>query len=389
APEKREEALKALFDPKDGAKFNICRVPIGASDYAVERYTLNEAKDDYEMKNFSIEHDRKYLIPYIKAAMQYRPDLKVWGSDWTPPTWMKTSNDFDGGSMKDDPKVYAAFALYLAKFVEAYQAEGINLFAAAVQNEPTIDRHYPSCLWTRAQFRTFVRDYMGPTFKQRKVNAQIMLGTFQSGDYFDHPTEVLDDKEANRYISIVGYQWDGLKCIAQTRKDYPDKKIMQTETECGNWYWKPGYNPDRPQNDWFYGSYTWKKVKDYFDAGVNSYMLWNMILDEEGKSIDAQKPWPQDAAVVVDKNTKTVIYTPMYYAFKHFSYFIEPGAHYLKITKGAANAIAFKNPDGKIIIELENSDAKPKTITIGLGSYRLKAELPANSFNTIDVPTIQ
>jgi glucosylceramidase len=201
--------------------------------------------------------------------------------------------------MKDDPKVYEAYALYLARFAESYQAEGVNLFAVAVQNEPLIDRHYPTCLWTPEQFGEFVRDYMGPLFKQRGVKASIMFGTLQDADFSLFPA-LLDDPNINKYVSIVGFQWDGLNSVAKTRMNYPEKLIYQTETECGNFNWKPGYDPNRPQNDWAYGIYTWNKVKDYFDEGVNAYMLWNMILDEEGKSIDSQNPWPQNAAVTVD-----------------------------------------------------------------------------------------
>lgn len=125
-PDEREEVIKELFDPQQGAKFNICRVPIGASDYAISRYTLDETKDDFGMKDFSIKRDKEYLIPYVKAAMEYKPDLQIWGSVWTPPTWMKTNEAFDGGNMKDDPRVFGAFALYLARFVEEYQAEEIG-----------------------------------------------------------------------------------------------------------------------------------------------------------------------------------------------------------------------------------------------------------------------
>lgn len=389
SPEERSNVLKALFDPKDGAKFIICRVPIGASDYALERYTLNETKNDFNMDHFSIDRDKKHLIPYIKAAMKYRPDLRIWGSVWTPPTWMKTNKAFDGGYMKNDPQIYSAFALYLARFVEAYQAEGINIFAAAVQNEPLIQTAYPSCLWSPEQFLVFLRDHMGPTFEKRKVKAEIILGTMQDGNYFGHPATVLDDPKANSYVTIVGYQWDGLRSVAQTHKNFPGKKIMQTETECGNWYWKPGFDPDRPQNDWDYASYTWNKVKDYFDAGVNSYMLWNMILDEEGKSIDAKQPWPQNAAIMVDKTTKEVIYTPMYYAFKHFSHFIEPGAYYIKATKRASGVIAFKNPDGQLVVVLENNRSKVQTRTIRFGHHQINVKLPGKSWSTIVIPTIK
>ncbi len=386
SPEDKDTIIKAMFDPKEGAKFNICRVPIGASDYAVSRYTLDETKDDYEMNGFSIERDREYLIPYIKAAMKYDTDLQVWGSVWTPPTWMKTNGDYDGGYMKDDPKVYDAYALYLARFVESYQAEGINLFAVAVQNEPLIDRNYPTCLWGAEQFRAFIKDHMGPLFEERGVKASIMLGTLQDGNFNLFP-KLLSDPDVNKYVSIVGFQWSGIDAVAMTRRKYPDKLIYQTETECGNFNWEPGYDPDRPQNDWAYGIHTWNKVKDYFDRGVNAYLLWNMVLDEEGKSIDSQEPWPQNAAITVGKDTKKVTYTPMFWAFKHFSYYVQPGARYLDIGK-EEDAIVFLNPDGSLVIELQNGNDENRTLTINIDGGTLTIDLPAMSWSTLVVPKI-
>jgi glucosylceramidase len=389
-PEERDKVLKELFDPEEGAKFNICRVPVGASDYAVSRYTHNETKNDYNMNNFSIERDKKRLIPYIKAAMRYRPDLKVWGSAWTPPTWMKTSGEFDGGNMKDDPRIYAAYALYLARFVEEYQKEGINLYVVAVQNEPEVEPHYPSCLWTAKQYLTFIRDHMGPLFEERKVNAGIMMGTICQRGYNQFPGIVLSNPEVKGYVSIVGYQWSGVHNVADTRKRFPKKSIMQTETECGNLYWQPGFKMDRPPNDWDYGSYTWKKIREFFEKGVNSYMLWNMVLDEEGKNIDSQLPWPQNAAVVIDKNTKQAIYTPMFYAFKHVTYFVKPGAHYVSVIYGwEKNAIAFLNPDGELVILLENDRWQPEPVNINFGDYWLTVELPPQSWSTIVVTPLQ
>lgn len=377
SPSERDAVMKALFDPVDGAKFNMCRVPIGASDYALSPYTLDETKDDYEMKDFSIERDKQYLIPYIKAALIYKPDLQVWGSAWTPPTWMKTSEDFNGGNMKDDPEVYRAYALYLARFAEAYQAEGIHLFAVAVQNEPNIDRPYPTCLWTPKQFGKFIKDYMGPLFKARNVKASILYGTIQDGNFNLFPAQ-LDDPEVNKYVSIIGYQWSGLGSVAQTRSMYPAKQIFQTETECGNWYWQRNYNPYRPPNDWAYGSSTWSGIKAYFDAGVNAYMLWNMVLDEEGKNMNY---WPQNSAITVDK-TKTVTYTPMFYAFKHFSYYVQPGARYVD-TDGKGDVITFLNPDGNLIIELQNPIDAPKTLTISIDNSTLEVRLPGMSWSTL------
>lgn len=383
-PGERDAVIKALFDPEQGARFNICRVPIGASDYSVSRYTLNETVADYEMKHFSIDRDRENLIPYIKAAMRFRSDLQVWGSAWTPPTWMKTSGAFDGGSMKDDPKVYQAYALYLARFVEAYRAEGIDLFAVAVQNEPGIERNYPTCLWTPEQFKTFIRDYMGPLFTERQVDASIMLGTHEEGDFGRFP-RLLEDPAVSQYVSMTGFQWGGVESVSLMRKYFPGKQIYQTETECGNFYWKEGYDPNRPQNDWDYGVYTWNKIKEYFDRGINAYMLWNMVLDEEGKSIDAVSPWPQNAAITVDKSTKQVTYTPMFYAFKHFSYYVAPGARYVS-TGSSENAVAFLNPDGSLVIQLQNPDETSRTVSINVDGGTLTADLPAMSWSTLVIP---
>ncbi len=117
----RRDVMRRLFDPIEGLGFSICRVPIGANDYALDRYTLNETAGDFEMKHFSIERDRISLIPYIKEAMSIQPKLRLWASAWTPPTWMKDNRTFDSGNFLDDPKMYRAYALYLLKFIQAYR----------------------------------------------------------------------------------------------------------------------------------------------------------------------------------------------------------------------------------------------------------------------------
>jgi len=382
SPDKRREALSALFDQKTGCRFNFCRVPIGSSDYALSRYTLDDVKDDYDMKSFSIDRDRGCLIPYIKAAMEFCPDLKLFASAWTPPVWMKTSGDYDGGQMKNDPMVYSAYALYLAKFAETYRAEGLNVTAVCVQNEPLIDRHYPSCLWTPQQFLTFIRDYAGPLFRKRNASFDLWLGTLQDGDYSKFSKTVLDDHEALKYVSAAGLQWDGIWQMPEIARNHPALTMIQTETECGNWYWRPGFNPDHPQNDWYYAVYTWKKVHDYMSAGASAYVLWNMVLDNEGKSIDSQKPWPQDSAVVIDTNSRSVTYTPMFYAFKHFSAEVDTGAKTLTTTGTFSDEIAFENPDGRIILEICNSGPKPIELKVRADGSCYSVAVPAESFVT-------
>jgi len=161
----REAILEELFSTNTGGvQFTICRMPIGANDFARDFYSLNETPGDFAMESFNIERDKTSLIPYIKSAMAYNPDLKVWGSPWSPPMWMKTNNHYACRSapVNDlpeerqgeenvtqfimEPEYLEAYALYFSKYVEAYHNEGIPVYAVHVQNEPNSCQNFPSCI---------------------------------------------------------------------------------------------------------------------------------------------------------------------------------------------------------------------------------------------------
>jgi glucosylceramidase len=385
SPEAREEVLARIFKQGEGLGLNIGRVPIGASDYAMERYTYDEVAGDYAMAKFSIDRDRRMLLPYAKAAKALRGDLKVWGSAWTPPTWMKSNGAFDSGSMRDDPEVYAAYALYLAKFAEAWGAEGLPMVAVAVQNEPSILTAYPSCEWSPSQYRIFVRDHLGPEFARRKLQTAIMLGTFNQGDNLAHALAVLKDPEAKKYVSILGLQWDGLPIAREALREKADLAVWMTETDCGNWHWRPGFDPDKPQNDFRYAAYTWDKIRSYLSGGATAYCLWNIVLDETGKSIDAKRPWPQNSAIVVDSKTLNVVYTPMYYAFGHFSRYSPAGSVGIGTEGSYREAIAFRDPEGKIVLQLCNPENEIRKLKVKIGGKYWDLRLSERSFATLIV----
>ncbi|HTV23967.1 MAG TPA: hypothetical protein VMG12_34990, partial [Polyangiaceae bacterium] len=271
----RQAVLAALFDPRTGLALSYGRIPIGASDYALDRYTLDEAPGDYEMARFSIDRDRRQLIPFIRAALKLRPDLRLWASAWTPPTWMKTNGAFDGGNFRDEPKMYAAYALYLARFVESYRAEGIDVSMVVPQNEPGQITRYPSCGWTPAQYVTFIRDHLGPTLKRRSLSTQIFAGTINQADW--DILSVLKEPGAASFIDGAALQWHAIKQLAPVRQAFPNLTIMQSETECGNNHWEPDYNPRRAPNDFAYAAYTFRKLRDFIAGGASSYMLWNLV----------------------------------------------------------------------------------------------------------------
>ncbi len=369
--ERRDAVLRELFDPADGCRFNLCRLPIGASDYAAEWYSHNETDGDLAMEHFSIARDRRYLLPYIRAALALRPDLKLFASPWSPPTWMKFPKAYNYGTMIWKPEILRAYALYLAKFVKAYEAEGIRLNQVHPQNEPVADQKFPSCLWTGAQMRDFIRDHLGPAFAEQGLDCEIWLGTLNTADYDGFVNTTLSDPSANRYIAGVGLQWDGRGMVQRVHAAWPDKRIMQTENECGN-----------GQNTWEYAQYVFGLLQHYLTNGTNAYVYWNMVLAPTGLSTWG---WKQNAMVTVDPASQTVTYNPEFHVMKHFSRFIAPGAVRVGVSGClAANAVAFENPDGSRVAIVSNPLKTPRLCVLGDGQQTVSLTLPPESFNTVE-----
>jgi glucosylceramidase len=373
-------AMKLLFDGQAGAGFLYGRVPIGASDYALSWYTLDDTAGDYTMSKFSIARDQKALIPYIKAALQVRPDLHLWASPWVAPSWMEDS----GSNMKSDAQTQQAYALYLAKFVQEYAKVGINIYAVHPQNEPGYARVH----WTQSLLVNFFKTYMGPVFAQQNVTAEIWCGTMSAPNDANIATAVAADAASLAYVKGFGLQWNLQSTVATLA---PKGTVMQTEHECGNYnfdtpYWKQGqYNPSKPPNDHAYGEESWQLIRDWVVAGVNAYSAWNMVLDSIGKSLDG---WPQDALLIVDRNAKTLTATAAYYAFRHFSAYIMPGATRIG-SQGSNDALAFKNPDGSVVVEVYNKAGSSTTMTVGIGSALSQTlyqfDVPAHGWATLRV----
>lgn len=377
----KEKIFNELFSPLSGCKFNFCRMPLGANDYSLEWYSYNEIDKDYSMENFSIERDKHYLIPFINTALKIRPDLKLFASPWSPPTWMKFPRAYNHGTLIWEKEILEAYALYFLKFVKAYENEGIKIEQVHVQNEPMSDQKFPSCIWTGEQFREFISQYLGPVFDKNNMETEIWLGTL-NGPEIDHrflytgfdqyANLVMSNKEAKKYIKGVSYQWAGKYAVQQTHESFPDLKLMQSENECGDGL-----------NTWEYAHYVFNLFRHYLNNGVNSYIYWNMVLEPEGKSTWG---WKQNSMITIDSSTKEIIYNPEFYVMKHFSHFIEPGAIRLK-TKGAwtGNAVVFKNLNGKIVIVVGNNMAKSRSLTFKGGGTEFIVELKPFSFNTIIV----
>jgi glucosylceramidase len=370
-------ALTLLFDASNGANFVYGRIPLGASDYAMSWYTLAETANDYTMKNFSIERDREMLIPYIKASLAINPGIKLWASPWVVPSWMMS-----GSNMRTDAQTLAAHALYMARFAQAYAAEGLPLVAIHPQNEPG----YARVRWTQSVFIDFLKTYLGPTLVEEDLTTEVWCGTMSKDpEDTNIARATAADAEAMKYVKGFGVQWNLQAAVAELGETAP---VWQTEHKCGNYnfstpYWDQSrYDPNMPQNDHLYGEESWQLIRDWIVSGVNAYSAWNMVLDTVGKSLDG---WPQNALLTVDRSARMLIVTPAYYAFRHFSQYIAPGATRIGIS-GSTDAVAFLNPDGSIVTEVYNKDAAAKTTTVSVGGSLYQFDVPSHGWATLFTP---
>jgi glucosylceramidase len=383
----KDEAIKLLFS-KDGCNFAWGRIPIGASDYGMDRYTDDEVSSgsDTSMASFSITRDKDKLIPYIKAAQAIKSDIRFWASPWTPPTWMKATpylsgnptNAFDGGTMKSDDATLKAYAQYLVKWVQAFQEQEIKVEIVSPQNEPNYQQNYPSCHWETSTFVTFVGKYFGPAIDSAKLNIKIMDGTLSnpSGDA-DIGQKVLQDSTAKGYIGAIGVQW-GMSDTNQvnTLKNLAGGiPIWLSETKCGG---TMGSTSPAP-NDFNYAKDTWGYITGAIKNGLTAYNAWNMVLDKGGMGIDNTRKWPQNALLVADSSSITK--TPAYYVYRHFSQFVDPGAKVVGTSGG--DAIGFKNPDGTIVAVMYNSGSAKSTYTVSMGGKKLQFSMPGSGWATV------
>ncbi|RYE27240.1 MAG: beta-glycosidase, partial [Sphingobacteriaceae bacterium] len=365
----RHKIFKELFTPA-GANFTICRMPVAANDFARKWYSYDETEGDFVMNNFSIANDQETLIPFIKRALQENHTLKLWASPWSPPVWMKNNKHYAGAvnhnsdtvqtnvTQVNPPKLnnglkpgqegkegtnmfiqeeryFKAYALYFARFIQAYRTQNINISMVMPQNEFNSAQPFPSCTWTAAGLSKFV-SFLGPEMNKQGVN--IFMGTVERGNSKLVDT-VLTDPGSAPYIKGAGFQWAGKNAIAAIHQRYPKLTLYQSEQECGDGL-----------NDWNYCKYTWSLIKHYLNNGANAYMYWNISLQNGGESAWG---WKQNSLISVDTIAKTYKYNYEYYLIKHLSHYVKPGAKKLQVT-GNNDVLAFENPDKSKVIVIYN-----------------------------------
>lgn len=365
--EARNAFLEELF-AKDKCNFNFGRVPVGANDFSLEWYSCDEVDGDYELEHFNIERDKQYTLPFVREAQKRQEKFELFASPWSPPVWMKTKKAYNYGNFRMEEKMLKTYAQYFVKFVQAYAKEDVKVAQIHVQNEPVSDQKFPSCVWSGEELRIFIRDYMGPALEESGLDCELWLGTINTQE-MDYVNTVLADVEARKYLTGVGFQWAGKHAIELAEKSYPELRLMQTESECGD-----------GRNTWAYMEYIFGLVRHYFDHGAERYTYWNLALQDGGISTWG---WAQNSLCTVNPANGELKYQPEFYMMKHLSHFVKEGARLMEI-KGhwATSTLAFENPDGSVVLVVNNSLDYDRQFGFSHGKTSFTAELKAHSLHT-------
>jgi glucosylceramidase len=379
----REALMQELFGPAPGLGFSFTRLTIGASDFSLKHYSLDDVpkgQTDEALAKFSIDPMRAEVLPTLKRALAINPKLKVMASPWSAPAWMKNNDSLVQGSLR--PEAYGAFARYLGKFADAMQAEGFPLYALTLQNEPHFEpKDYPGMRIDSATRAKLIGEHVGPLFAQRSQPVRI-LDWDHNWDEPEAPLQVLADKKAKPYIAGVAWHCYSGDPSAQSRvRDaHPDKETYFTECAGGegNAVWRETL-PWNVRNLIIGATRHWAK-------GV---LMWNLALDENygphlGGCGDCR------GVVIINSKTGEVTRNLDYYALAHASRFVRPGARRIESTtgEGRLESVAFQNADdNSIVLIVLNSAANVRRFSVSFGGQVFEYSLPGTGVATFVWPT--
>ena len=355
----RKDLMEKLFDPAHGIGLSFIRQPIGASDFALDDYTYDDlpaGRTDPDLKQFSIAHDQAYIIPALRGALALNPHLKIVATPWSAPGWMKTSGELIGGQLL--PTAYPAFAKYFVKFIQAYEAAGVPVYAVTPQNEPLyIPKDYPGMGMSAAEQTSFLRDHLGPAFREAHLKTKIFIFD-HNWNLIDFPITLLSDAKAVSFAGgIATHCYGGTPAAQEELHDrFPEKGIWLTE--CSGGEWQTGRVLEEQARLIIGSTRHWAK----------SVVLWNLALDQDHGPYKGGCKTCRALITITETTTpSTTAMTVDYVALGHVSKFVVPGAYRIEsntFEQGSLEDVAFRNPDGSIVLFVLNGGNLPVAFNV-------------------------
>ena len=388
----RTAFLTQTFSVSKGYGFSYIRVPIGCSDFSRTEYTLNDKEG---LENFALtKEETDYLIPVIKEILAINPNLKVIGSPWTAPRWMKVNNlkdlqpwnSWTGGQL--NPKYYVDYGKYFVLWIQAFEKNGIPIYAVTPQNEPLNRGNSASMYMGWEEERDFVKTGLGPQLDEAGLGTKIYAFDHNynydnMADQMQYPLKIYEDPEASKYIAGAAYHNYGgnVSELSVIHKAAPSKELVFTESTDGEW--NDGGQDKASEN---VSRRLLSSMEDIALGTTNNwsrgFILWNLMLDEaHGPFSPADGSCKTGYGTVDLLNNGTIRKNAYYYIIAHMSSVAQSGAVRIGTTGNQANVVssAFLNPDGSYGLVLLNKNSSTVDFTVADGEWKFPVSLPANS----------
>lgn len=375
-----DELLRACFDPLHGHGYTLCRVPMGSSDFGLGNHAHVEQDGDFDLQTFSIERDRRHILPFIHAAQRVagRP-LQILASPWSPPAWMKTNGRMnEGGQLR--PECRAAWAQCYVKFILAYAAEGVPIWGVSVQNEPQATQRWDSCIYSAEEERDFVRDHLGPALHAAGLaHVKIVVHDHNRDELVQRAGTVYADPEAAKYVWGAGFHWyveDQFDHVQRLHDAWPDKALLFTE----------GCQEGGPHaGEWGLAERYARSIIQDLNHWTVGWIDWNLLLDERGGPNHVGNFC--SAPVLASADRSALHYQSSYAALGHFARFMQPGAQRVlcAASREALECTAAVNPDGSVAVVVLNRSDAAQAYTLLIGGRWAGLALPAHGISTLVV----
>lgn len=369
-PSVKEALLNELFgSDSNSIGISYLRVSIGASDLSSTVFSYDDVPDgqlDVNLDHFSLSPEQADLIPLLKKILIINPRIKILGSPWSAPVWMKSNKKSVGGSLL--PEYYDVYARYLLRYITEMKSEGIQVDAITIQNEPLNPDNNPSMYMTSAEQRDFIKNNLGPAFQAAGITTKIILYDHNC-DHPEYATAILSDPDAAKYIDGSAFHLYGgdISALSQVHNSFPAKNVYFTEQWVGG-----------PSN--FGADLKWHVQNLIIGASRNwskNVLEWNLASDPlYNPHTNGGCTQCEGALTITTGVTRNV----SYYIIAHASRFVPSGS--VRIGSNMISDlpnVAFITPDGrKVLIVLNNSNSG-KTFNIGFKGKKAVATLPAGS----------
>lgn len=404
----RNKILEAYFG-ESGARYSLTRTHINSCDFSLGHYSYAPVENDSDLENFSIDEDRQDIIPMIKDAMNVSQDgFKIIASPWTAPPWMKDNKSWVGGKLL--PEYNDTWALFFSKYIDAYKAEGIDIWGITVENEPLGNgNNWESMHYTPAEMTDFVVNHLGPMLKKNRKEHVKILGYDQNREHLKDWVDVMyENEKASEYFDGTAIHWYAStyevfpEALHYAHKKAPKKYLIQSEAcvdaevpkwNDDEWYWSKnatdwGWDWAPEEDKKYHPKYVpvYRYARDIIGClnnWVDGWVDWNMVLDRQGGP-NWFKNWCV-APVIVDTEKDEVYFTPLYYTLAHFSRYIRPGAVRIGFENGDSTlqVTALKNPDGTIVVLILNQNNEIKNFSLDLKGKTTLLSISAKALQTV------